>query len=45
MVTRVNELVHASEPEYALVTLILIWLMTTRHTASVRASQFGRKFL
>ena len=39
--TRVYELVQASEPEYALVTLILIWLMTTRITASVMASQCG----
>ncbi|CFS37223.1 Uncharacterised protein [Mycobacterium tuberculosis] len=41
--SRVNELVHASEPEYAFVTLILIWLKTTRMTASVNASQPGTK--
>ncbi|CPU60057.1 Uncharacterised protein [Mycobacteroides abscessus] len=41
---RVKELVHASEPEYALVTLILIWLITTRITARVIASQCGIMF-
>src|SRR6478735_10151170 len=41
LVMRVNELVHAREPEYALVTLILICEMTTSTTARVMASQAG----
>jgi hypothetical protein len=41
LVARVKELVQASDPEYAFVTLILIWLMTTRITARVMAIQAG----
>jgi hypothetical protein len=40
-VTRVNEFVQASEPEYAFVTLISTWLMTTRTTARAIAAHGG----